>query len=215
MKELLVRALSGICIVLVLLYFIYSNDFVFDLGFLFIIASIMAMEWGEMTSKSKNNKNKWFLIGVVYILLTVLPILNIKLYYQNSNHLLMWLFLLIWSMDTFAYIVGAKLKLGKHKINKISPKKSYEGLIGGIVGASVLCYIFASIFLPELKISLLIATPFLCCIEQISDFTESYVKRKFDVKDSGSIIPGHGGFLDRFDGFLFTTISFIFLLNIL
>ena len=215
MKELLVRALSGICIVLVLLYFIYSNDFVFDLGFLFIIASIMAMEWGEMTSKSKNNKNKWFLIGVVYILLIVLPILNIKLYYQNSNHLLMWLFLLIWSMDTFAYIVGAKLKLGKHKINKISPKKSYEGLIGGIVGASVLCYIFANIFLPELKTSLLIVTPFLCCIEQISDFTESYVKRKFDVKDSGSIIPGHGGFLDRFDGFLFTTISFIFLLNIL
>lgn len=217
MKDLLIRSLSGICIVLVLLYFIYSNDFVFDLSFLFIVASIMAMEWGEMVSKTENSnkKNKWFLIGVVYILLTILPILNIKLYYQESNHLLMWLFLLVWSTDTFAYIVGAKLNLGKHKINKISPKKSYEGLIGGIVAASAICYIFANIFLPELKIILLIATPFLCCIEQLSDFTESYVKRKFDVKDSGSIIPGHGGFLDRFDGFLFTGLVYTMLLDYL
>lgn len=221
MKELLVRGLSGICIILVLLCFIYSNNFMFILSFLFIMASIMSMEWGEMVSKSQDDKNRWFLIGVVYILLTVVPLLNFKLFFdmnlysQKANHLLMWLFLLVWSTDTFAYVVGAKLKLGKHKINKISPKKSYEGLFGGIIAASVICYIFASKFLPDVRNSLLLITPLLCCIEQVSDFTESYVKRKFDVKDSGSIIPGHGGFLDRFDGFLFTTLSFLVLLNVL
>ena len=211
MKELIIRGISGIFIILILLYFIYSNNFMFDLSFLFIIASIMAMEWGVIVCQSKN-RNQWFLAGVLYILLTLIPLFSIKIY-PNGNHFLMWLFLMVWSMDTFAYIVGAKLKLGKHKINKISPNKSYEGLVGGILAASLIGYVFASYYLQEYRTILLIATPFLCCIEQISDFTESYVKRKFNVKDSGTIIPGHGGFLDRFDGFLFLSISFLFLIK--
>jgi phosphatidate cytidylyltransferase len=124
----------------------------------------------------------------------------------------MWLFLLVWCIDTFAYLVGAKLKLGKHKITKISPNKSYEGFLGGTLAAVIVCYIFAFCRLPEFKNTLLLFSPLLCILEQISDVTESFLKRKFDVKDSGNFIPGHGGFLDRYDGFLFTSLAFLLLL---
>lgn len=207
-NELLVRSFSSIFIVGILLSFIYLFNFSLSLLFILNIAILMAYEWNEIT---KNNKNplKWCFLGMGYISLTVLPIFILKEYPVflglNSNHLLMWLFILVWSIDTFAYIIGKTLNLGKHKITKISPKKSYEGLIGGIIGACVICYIFANHFLPEIKNILLFLTPFLCIIEQTSDIAESYIKRKFNVKDSGNIIPGHGGFLDRFDGFLFTT----------
>ena len=213
MKELIIRSISGIFIVLILLCFIYSNYFVFDLVFLFILASLMSMEWGCIVSPSPH-KNKWFLVGTIYVMITLVPMFILKTY-PNGNNMLMWLFLMVWCVDTFAYLVGGKLKLGKHKINKISPNKSYEGLAGGIIAATIICYIFAYYFIPEYKLILLLLTPLLCCIEQVSDFTESYVKRKFNIKDSGNIIPGHGGFLDRFDGFLFLTISFLFLLKIL
>jgi phosphatidate cytidylyltransferase len=121
----------------------------------------------------------------------------------------MWLFLIVWCVDTFAYIVGAKLHLGNHKITKISPSKSYEGLLGGILGAMAFGFIFACFSLPYIKWRLLLFTPLLCILEQSSDITESFLKRKFNVKDSGNFIPGHGGFLDRYDGFLYTTLVFL------
>ena len=79
----------------------------------------------------------------------------------------------------------------------------------------MLCgYIFSSIFLPDLKVILLITTPLLAIIEQLSDIIESAIKRKFNVKDSGHIIPGHGGFLDRFDGFLLTVPAVIIVVEL-
>lgn len=210
MGENLKRSISGIFIVLILIFFIYSKNTVF-ISFLLAIGSFMAMEWSVIVQKSEE-KNKWCFLGVGYVLLSLIPMFMLK-QMPDGSHLLMWLFLLVWSTDTFAYIVGKNLKLGKHKINKISPNKSYEGLFGGIVGAMIICYIFSSKFLPDYKNLLLYFTPLFCCLEQASDFTESYVKRKFDVKDSGSIIPGHGGFLDRFDGFLYITILLVYTLQ--
>lgn len=210
-KESLVRSISGIFIIVILLTFIYSHSFIFDFCFLFIIACFMAIEWGIIIGNNLNKK-KWSFIGVIYIMATLLPLLFLKTM-PDGNHFLMWLFILVWSTDTFAYIVGAKLKLGKHKINAISPNKSYEGLIGGIIASVIFCYLFANKFLPESKFLLLYFTPLFCCLEQASDFTESYIKRKFNVKDSGNIIPGHGGFLDRFDGFLYITTLLIYTLQ--
>lgn len=211
MKEILKRSISGIFIVVILLCFIYSTIVFLDFCFLFAVGCFMAMEWAIIVQKSEH-KNRWFAAGVFYILLSLVPMIMLKVM-PDGNHLLMWLFLLVWSTDTFAYVVGKMLKLNKHKISKISPNKSYEGLAGGILGSLLVCYLFANKFLPEYKILLLYFTPVFCCIEQLGDFTESYVKRKFDVKDSGSIIPGHGGFLDRFDGFLYLTIVLVFALR--
>ena len=212
-KEFLLRSFSSIFIVVITLFFIYSHNICFDNILMSFIGIFMAYEWENITSKSKNKK-LLSLIGAVYIMFTITPLLLIK-FLDNGEHLLMWLFLLIWSEDTFAYIVGGKMNMGKHKITKISPKKSYEGLFGGMVGALLICGCFANYFLPQYKTLLLISTPFLCILEQLSDITESYLKRKFNVKDSGDIIPGHGGILDRFDGFLYTSIAFLCIISYL
>ena len=213
-KEFLTRSISSIFIVGVILSFIYSHSLIYSFLFVFVIGLLMNVEWTNIISKT-TEKSKWTFIGIVYISVTMVPLVYLKTTYRYGSHLLMWLFLLVWCVDTFAYIVGKILNLGKHKITSISPKKSYEGLFGGMFMAVIVCYIFANMFLPDIKLKLLTISPLLCLLEQVSDITESYVKRKFNVKDSGSIIPGHGGMLDRFDGFLFTTLALMLFLSIL
>lgn len=212
MKEGIIRSVSGICIGILTLIFIYSESIYFSFGFIFTIGLFMAMEWNNITEKAENQK-QWAFVGIFYTLLTLLPLLKIKFSYRYGRSILMWLFILVWCTDTFAYFVGKVLKLGRHKINEISPKKSYEGLVGGIIGSMFFGGIFVKIFLPQYSSILISLTPVLCCIEQLGDFTESYIKRSFDVKDSGNIIPGHGGFLDRFDGFLYLSPIMLYILE--
>ncbi|MDR2077658.1 MAG: phosphatidate cytidylyltransferase [Rickettsiales bacterium] len=208
MKESSLRVISGTTIVALTLFFIYCQSLFVAFSFIFIVGIVMAMEWNTITMARKNSKT-WLLFGIVYITCSLLPILRLKLMGPRGNHLLMWLFIIVWSMDTFAYLVGYALGLGKHKINSISPGKSYEGLLGGIFFSIIFGFIFSHLYMPEQELVLLCITPVLCCLEQAGDFTESYVKRTFGFKNSGDIIPGHGGFLDRFDGFLY--INFLLL----
>lgn len=211
-NELLIRSISSIFIIGITLGFIYISSTTVSILFIFVIGMLMNAEWLKITSKS-NNPILWIWLGICYISLTMVPLVTLKLNY--GPHMLMWLFLLIWCVDTFAYIVGKIFNMGKHKITTISPKKSYEGLFAGMLGASIVCYIFADIFLHDIKLRLLIITPLLCLLEQTSDIIESFVKRKFNVKDSGHIIPGHGGVMDRFDGFLLTTPTLILFLLVI
>lgn len=212
-RELLVRSLSSIGIVVFMMSFIYSRNIFYAFSVVVILSILMAMEWNEITGKvEKDAKTKWVFGGVIYIVSIFLPLLCIKLH-RGGNNLLMWLFLLVWCEDAFAYCIGGLLGLGKHKISPISPKKSYEGLLGGMLIATVVCDVFAKRFLPEYRLLLLCLAPIFCCLEQVGDFTESYLKRKFNVKDSGNIIPGHGGIMDRFDGFLYLSISLLYLLH--
>ncbi len=212
MKEGFTRTISGIIIGLLTLFFIYSRSIFVGFSFIFVVGLFMAMEWYNITKEASEQK-KWIFLGVIYIFITLMPLLKIKVSNWQGKNILMWLFILVWCTDTFAYFVGKVLNLGKHKINEISPKKSYEGLVGGIIGSMFFCNIFARVFLPQYSSVLLYFTPILCCVEQIGDFTESYIKRKFNVKDSGNIIPGHGGFLDRFDGFLYLSILMLYILE--
>ncbi len=120
----------------------------------------------------------------------------------HSGIFLLWLALIgTWSSDTFAYIVGKNL--GRHKMAPhISPNKTMEGLAGGIVGCVAMCLAYASYF----EFSLLQAF-FLSVMTAVAapmgDLFESYVKRVCGIKDSGHILPGHGGMMDRFDSLLF------------
>jgi len=116
----------------------------------------------------------------------------------------LFLILTVWAGDIFAFLTGSLL--GRHKLYpKISPKKTFEGLGGGIVGSVVVALAFALLFIPRLEIGpcilLAVGVGFL---GQAGDFTESMLKRSAQVKDSGSLIPGHGGMLDRLDSFLFS-----------
>src|SRR5205085_2916447 len=113
------------------------------------------------------------------------------------------LFLIIWADDTFAYLVGRKL--GRHKLApQTSPKKTVEGSIAGLIFSMLASYLYCRFFLPDvlLKDSLIIGA-LVGIAGQIGDLCESLLKRSVDVEDSGSIIPGHGGMLDRIDSLLF------------
>ncbi|MBQ7699126.1 MAG: phosphatidate cytidylyltransferase [Clostridia bacterium] len=114
------------------------------------------------------------------------------------------IFISAWMTDWFAYMIGSKL--GKHKLcPTISPKKSIEGAVGGIIGNVVGFAIYAvvlAIFFPQIKpnyIPLFIAAIVLSVVSQLGDLFMSLVKRRFNIKDFGKMIPGHGGILDRFD----------------
>src|SRR4030043_105394 len=110
----------------------------------------------------------------------------------------------IWAGDIFAFLSGSLF--GRHKLYpKISPKKTYEGLGGAIVGTVIVALVFARLFIPNLHSGpcILLAIG-LGILGQLGDFTESMLKRCAQVKDSGTLIPGHGGMLDRLDSFLFS-----------
>lgn len=112
----------------------------------------------------------------------------------------LFLFILIWSSDTFAYLTGKFF--GKHKMApKISPKKTWEGYVGGVVLTLVLSY-FIEQYHSDLRGNWMIVGFLVAAFAPLGDLVESQLKRNFGVKDSGNIIPGHGGVLDRLDSFL-------------
>lgn len=149
-------------------------------------------------------------LGLCYITLPVYLLIILAFYngsYQSSFILAM--LISVWVNDTMAYVTGSLF--GKHKFfEKVSPKKTWEGVFGGFIFA--LLFAFVNYFLFG-KISLLnwLVLAVIASIFAISgDLIESVIKRKHNIKDSGSFFPGHGGFLDRFDALLFV-IPFYFL----
>lgn len=112
-----------------------------------------------------------------------------------------------WGTDIFAYLVGKKI--GKHKFSKISPKKSIEGCIAGVIGAVALAIIYTAclnLFFNIVGISyikVIIITAILSVISQFGDFAASSIKRSVGIKDFSNLIPGHGGLLDRIDSLIF------------
>ncbi|MCD8300344.1 MAG: phosphatidate cytidylyltransferase [Clostridiales bacterium] len=130
---------------------------------------------------------------------------------------LVWLiFLSSWGCDTSAYCFG--MLFGKHKMApKLSPKKSVEGAVGGVVGAAVLTIIYGFIFrngmdasVPYIMIMAGIAAAG-ALFSMVGDLAASAIKRNYDIKDYGKLIPGHGGILDRFDSVIFTAPVIYFL----
>lgn len=118
-----------------------------------------------------------------------------------------YVFLLLWISDSFAYLVGSKF--GKRKLAPhISPNKSVEGLIGGVV-STMLVGLVVEYLEPSLRGNWIVVSLIIAILAPVGDLAESKLKRKFKVKDSGNLIPGHGGLLDRLDSFIFC-IPFVF-----
>lgn len=125
---------------------------------------------------------------------------------DNGRILVWYAIIAAWGTDTFAYIVGKRL--GKHKLNSVSPKKSVEGAIAGTIGATVIALIYTIVMnnIYNLGYSYIFVTLSiigLSIIGQIGDFAASSIKRYVDVKDYSNLIPGHGGMLDRIDSLMF------------
>ena len=140
--------------------------------------------------------------GLLYVPLLLGHLILIR----ELPHGIQWIFLLlvlVMSGDTGAFYVGSSL--GRHKLYPlVSPNKSIEGAVGGLAGSLVGAFIFRFTFFPELTVIDCVATALVIGpLGQMGDLFESLLKRSFGVKDSGTIIPGHGGMLDRLDSILF------------
>ena len=134
----------------------------------------------------------------------------LSLYSEYGSMTLLWLLVIVASTDIGAYFVGKSV--GKTKFCETSPNKTIEGVIGGVVFAVILGTLFSTngiSFVNALIISAVVSIS-----SVFGDLFESYLKREADVKDSGTILPGHGGILDRTDGYLFGAIVMLVLLRV-
>lgn len=139
-----------------------------------------------------------YAFGMLY---TAYPMMAITyLLAQGGFPLAIWLFALVWAMDTGAYVFGKTIG-GPKLCPKISPKKTWAGLIGGMATAALWGYA-CSVYLKEDAFTIVVATALLAAVSQGGDLLESAVKRYLGVKDSSDLIPGHGGVFDRLDALL-------------
>jgi phosphatidate cytidylyltransferase len=135
----------------------------------------------------------------VFIYPTVSMILFLALYKEFGVFAVFWLILDVAFTDTFAYFSGKSF--GKHKFSPTSPNKTLEGVAGGIIAGTIMGSV-AGLYFNGFLYALILSF-FVSFFSVFGDLFESYLKRKADVKDSGNIFPGHGGILDRLDGYLF------------
>jgi phosphatidate cytidylyltransferase len=202
MNETLKRALSGVVYVAIMWLGTSYSEVTFSLLFAVLgIVSIYEM-W-------KLRKGKTKVLAFLYVLI---PFFIIQLFgitdhdYPHSpfdpSHIL-FMFVLTWTFDTFAYLFG--VRFGKTKIMpSVSPKKSWEGFVGGFIFTIISAYLTAS-YLPSIELNhAIVISLFLPFTATLGDFIESHYKRQAGVKDSGNLIPGHGGMLDRMDAFMIT-----------
>ena len=126
----------------------------------------------------------------------------------QDGHLIAWMIIISsWGYDTCAYCVGMLTgkTIGNHKfLPKLSPKKSIEGVVGGVIGTGIIAYVFGNFFMPDVKWFLCAMAAIGGIIAQVGDLAASAIKRNKDIKDYGRCIPGHGGVMDRFDSMIFT-----------
>ena len=143
-------------------------------------------------------------------------IVIVLLYYLNNlpNYIFVYLLFISIFTDSFALFVG-KL-IGKHKCSPIiSPKKTWEGCIGGCFFGVVLSLIYYFWFIEAFSLPIVFLTIFLSIIGQVGDLVFSKIKRENKIKDFSHLIPGHGGILDRFDSFIFIVMTYILFIGIL
>lgn len=153
------------------------------------------------------------LAGLVYITLPLCCLIWIGFYGSEGYnwHILLSFFIFVWTYDTFAFLIG-KL-LGKHKLYKrISPNKTWEGAIGGLLISFVVAWIIGNYFTELKPWQWYVMVSLIVVFGTLGDLTESMLKRTYNLKDSGHILPGHGGILDRFDSdFMAAPAVFVFL----
>lgn len=181
-------------------------DNYYDYLLMWLIATLIVMMACYVIAYPRYNSEQMTMLffGLIYV--TAMLSFVFKLRFVAGGILYVWLiFIGAWGSDTCAYCVG-KL-CGKHKLpSKLSPNKTIEGCVGGVLGAALIGFIFAVVAFNDNTNywwQFAVIGGVSSVISQIGDLTASAIKRNHDIKDYGKLIPGHGGILDRFDSIIF------------
>tara|TARA_A100001037_G_scaffold263648_1_gene254002 strand:+ start:199 stop:831 length:633 start_codon:yes stop_codon:yes gene_type:complete len=198
MNVLIKRILSSIILFLIAIFFIIKGSFYF-IFFLSILFLLSYLEWSNL------NKKKYFLkfLGIVFLLFSFY--LTYLIREQYGLYFFLFILTICISTDVGGYIFGKILK--GPKLTKISPNKTYTGVIGSFLLSLLSGLFFIKYtqinYINEISIKIFFAMILISLISQIGDLIISYFKRKAGLKDTGKILPGHGGLLDRIDGLIF------------
>jgi len=215
-KEIYLRAIFGIIYVCVLwIGTSYSQNSFLVLYFTILLFALYEM-WQLRKGKSK-------IIAFLYVLVPLCIIQLFGLTDQNYPNLLfdpspiLMMLVFTWTFDTFAFLIGSKFGINKIA-PKISPNKTWEGFIGGLIFTLIICFIITDHNIIVIKTEhfnnyiMAFFTPFTA---SLGDFIESYYKRQAGAKNSGKILPGHGGILDRIDAIMITIPTLYIYINII
>tara|TARA_B100001093_G_C26773743_1_gene991360 strand:- start:296 stop:934 length:639 start_codon:yes stop_codon:yes gene_type:complete len=194
--EFIKRILSSIILLPFTFFIIVEGSFIF-VTFIIVCLFISIYEWNNMSKEKKYNK-----IGFIFLFFSFLCIYDLRINSDDNYITFLFIVFVCISTDIGGYIFG-KLFKGP-KLTKYSPNKTFSGMIGSFIFSIFSIFVFINIF-SELNFSvkLIIFTVMISLISQIGDIIVSYFKRKSNIKDTGNIIPGHGGLLDRIDGMIF------------
>ena len=199
----------GLFILCNLSYTIKTNDILILLATLLVSVKAIFFLFDKKNKPVDSLSKYVYLIGYIilpFVLITKIPFVENS---YNPN-IILSIFILIWVNDTFAFLVGKTF--GKHKLfEKVSPKKTIEGFVGGFIFSIVAGIILAQFLMLQSYIHWIFIAVLASVFGTLGDLVESKFKRTANVKDSGNIMPGHGGVLDRLDSIIFVApIVFLF-----
>jgi len=195
MSELLVRSIAAIVLIAVTIASVFYGGYYFAV----LVAAAATAVFYEWTRISRGWGAAWYIGGFAYALVAALSLLWIRDRVDNGIALVMWVFLIVWATDVGAYFAGRSIG-GPKLAPAISPKKTWAGFYGGVVAATVLGALW--VYFTGLPATFLLLAPLFSVVAQGGDLFESWMKRRAGVKDSGALLPGHGGVFDRLDGLL-------------
>jgi phosphatidate cytidylyltransferase len=197
------RALLAVHILALALMVALSETGRFELALWTVGAAILvALALGRL----RGMRPLWAVVGLPYTLLPCLSLLWLRETALMPLATLIWLLALVWASDIGAYLVGTAVG-GPRLAPHISPRKTWAGLLGAIIGAGLVGQATALLLPQAHPLTLTALSGLLAVISQVGDLTESAFKRRFGVKDSSQLIPGQGGVLDRVDGLIFATLA--------
>lgn len=174
----------------------FSETFALLIAYLIVLMIIYVLSYPKVSTADFMAA----FFGFVYVPVMLSYVYQLRAIPEQGVYLVFLIFLCSWGCDTCAYCVG-KL-IGKHKMSPVlSPKKSVEGAIGGVLGTGLLTGIYSYFVLHSVRtvVVLVIISMIAAVVSMFGDLTASAIKRFYDIKDYGKLIPGHGGILDRFD----------------
>ena len=193
MNNLAVRSVSGFVMAGIALAAAFLGGYYFAV-LAALAAGVMFTEWRRLTDGWGLS---WTVGGLFYALIPTLSLLWIRDRAPQGLELLYWVFVVTWTTDIGAYFAGRAIG-GPKLTPTISPNKTIAGLVGGMVSAGLASWAWVQYVM--LPLPLLWLAPLFAAAAQGGDLFESWLKRRAGVKDSGTILPGHGGMLDRLDG---------------